>query len=82
MTQVKNKNEAPAITLIFLAPLITEILPGSIRLRSLFVFPIEVCVWGGGALLTSYVVRKWQLYWKSMDYGALTLSFAEEFGIQ
>ncbi|MEO6844461.1 MAG: hypothetical protein ABI184_04760 [Ginsengibacter sp.] len=50
MGPVKNKNIAPAITLIFLAPLITEILPGATRFSSLFVFPIQICVWGGGAL--------------------------------
>lgn len=77
-----NKNIAPAITLIFLAPLITEILPGSTRFSALFVFPIEIFVWGGGALLIRYVVRKWQLGWKSMLFLALVLSVAEEFLIQ
>lgn len=82
MAQLQNKNVAPAITLIFLAPLITEILPGATRFSSLFVFPIEICVWGGGALLIRYVVRRWQLSWKSMLYLALVLSIAEEFLIQ
>ncbi|HET7117682.1 MAG TPA: hypothetical protein VFI29_14400 [Hanamia sp.] len=82
MKQKKNKNIAPAITLIFLAPLVTEILTGSTRFSSLFVFPIEIFVWGGGALLIRYVVRKWQLGWKSMLFLALVLSVAEEFLIQ
>ena len=82
MKQVKNKNIAPAITLIFLAPLITEILPGSTRFSSLFVFPIEVLVWGGGALLIRYIIRRWQLGWKSMLSLAIVLSIAEEFLIQ
>lgn len=79
----KNKKGlAPAITLILLAPLITEILPGATRFSSLFVFPIEICVWGGGALLIRYVTRKKQLGWKSMLLMALALSVAEEFLIQ
>ena len=82
MAQNKNKNVAPAITLILLAPLITEILPGATRFSSLFVFPIQICVWGGGALLIRYIVRRWQLGWKSMLYLALVLSVAEEFLIQ
>lgn len=82
MSQLKNKSVAPAITLIFLAPLVTEILPGATRFSSIFVFPIEVLVWGGGALLIRYIVRKWQLGWKSMLCLALVLSIAEEFLIQ
>jgi len=65
-----------------LAPLITEVLPGATRFSSLFVFPIEICVWGGGALLIRYAIRKKQLGWKSMLLMALALSIAEEFLIQ
>ncbi len=82
MKQIKNKKLAPAITLIFLAPLVTEILPGATRFSSLFVFPIQICVWGGGALLIRYVIRRLQLSWKSMLFLALVLSVAEEFLIQ
>lgn len=82
MAQIKNKNIAPAITLIFLAPLVTEILPGATRFSSLFVFPVQICVWGGGALLIRYIVRRWQLGWNSMLFLALVLSVAEEFLIQ
>lgn len=39
-------------------------------------------VWGGGALLIRYVVRKCQLGWKNMLFLALVLSVAEEFLIQ
>lgn len=82
MKKNKNKNIAPAITLIFLAPLVAEILPGATRFSSIFVFPIEVLVWGGGALLIRYVIRRWRLGWKSMALLALALSVAEEFLIQ
>jgi len=82
MKEVKNKNIAPALALIFLAPLVTEILPGATRFSSIFVFPVQICVWGGGALLIRYVVRRRQLTWKSLMFLALVLSVAEEFLIQ
>jgi hypothetical protein len=40
-----------ALLLMILAPLSAEILPGATRFSAIFVFPIEVVVWGGGALL-------------------------------
>jgi hypothetical protein len=82
ISENKSKSIAPAITLILLAPLITEILPGATRFSSLFVFPIQIVVWGGGALLIRFAVRKWQLGWKGMIFLALVLSIAEEFLIQ
>jgi hypothetical protein len=79
----KNTNDfAPAITLMFLAPLIAEVLPGATRFSSIFVFPVEICVWGGGALLIRYAVRRWQLPWTSMLFLALALAVAEECIIQ
>ena len=82
MTQATKKNIAPAITLLFLSPLIIEILPGATRFSSIFVFPIEMVVWGGGALLIRYVVRKSKAAWINMLLLALALSLAEEFLIQ
>jgi hypothetical protein len=72
----------PAITLVVLAPLIAEVLSGATRFGALFVFPIEVCVWGGGALLIRYAVRKGRLGWPAMLLLALSLSIAEECLIQ
>jgi hypothetical protein len=76
------KNRLPAITLMIFAPLIAELLPGSTRLSSIIVFPIEVFVWGGGALLIRQAIRKWQLGWINMLFLGLALSIAEEFLIQ
>lgn len=76
------KNSLPAITLMIFAPIIAELLPGSTRFSSIIVFPIEVLVWGGGALLIRYAVRKWQLGWINMLFLGLALSIAEEFLIQ
>ena len=78
----KNGNFAPAFTLMLMAPLLTEVLPGSTRFSSIFVLPIEMCVWGGGALLIRYALRRWQLGWLSMALMAIALAVAEECLIQ
>lgn len=72
----------PALTLIVVAPLLAEVLPGSTRLSSLFVFPIEMCVWGGGSLLIRYAVRRQRLGWLNMLLLAVALAIAEECLIQ
>lgn len=82
-TQTVNRGYAPAIiTLLVGAPLIAEVLPGATRLSALFVFPIEVCVWGIGALFIRHAVRKWGLGWRHMLMMAVALSLAEELVIQ
>lgn len=82
LNQSKRKSGWPAFTLMLMAPLLTEILPGATRFSSIFVFPIEMCVWGGGALLIRYAVRRWQLGWVNMLLLAVALSMAEEWLIQ
>src|SRR6185295_10540315 len=72
----------PAFTLVVLAPLIAEFLPGATRTSSLFVFPLEMAIWGGGALLIRAAVRKYRLGWLNMFLMACALSIAEEFVIQ
>lgn len=73
---------APALTLIVLAPLIAEVLPGATRMSAIYVFPIEMGIWGVGALLIRTAVRRWRLGWRNMLLLAVALSFAEEFLIQ
>jgi len=73
---------APAITLMLMAPLLTEVLPGATRFSSIFVLPIEMTIWGGGALLIRYTLRRWQLGWLSMLLMAVGLAIAEEWLIQ
>ena len=73
---------APAFTLVLISPLVAEVLPGATPLHAMFVFPIEMCVWGGGALLIRSAVRRWQLGWRNMLLLALGLSIAEECLIQ
>jgi hypothetical protein len=76
------KRSAPALTLVLMAPLLAEVLPGSTRLSALFVFPIEMCVWGCGALAIRYAVRRWRLGWQNMVLLAIALAIAEECLIQ
>jgi hypothetical protein len=73
---------APSLSLMILAPLVAEVLPGATRFSAIFVLPIEICVWGGGALLIRYAVRRWRLGWRSMLLLALALAVAEECLIQ
>src|SRR6185437_10819362 len=82
MEQSKSKSITPALTLMLLAPLITEVLPGATRFSSMFVFPIEMCVWGAGAVLIRYFVRLRQLGWVSILLQAIGLAVAEECLIQ
>jgi hypothetical protein len=73
---------APAFTLALLAPLLAEILPGATRFSAIFVFPVEVCVWGIGAVLIREIVRRKGLGWVSLLLLALVLAIAEECLIQ
>jgi hypothetical protein len=77
-----SRGALPAVVLMVMAPLLAEVLPGATRLSSIAVFPIEVCVWGGGALLIRYAVRRLRLGWRNMLLLALALSIAEECLIQ
>lgn len=76
------KRSAPALLLMLAAPMATEVLPGATRFSSIFVLPIEICVWGGGSLLIREIVRRRQLGWRSMLFLALALAIAEECLIQ
>jgi hypothetical protein len=67
---------------MLLAPLVAEILPGATRLSAIFVLPVEICVWGGGALLIRSAVRRWRLGWRNMLLLAIALAVAEECLIQ
>lgn len=73
---------APAIALAFAAPMLAEVLPGATRFSSIFVFPIEMAVWGGGAVLARALVRSRGLGWWSLLCLGLALAIAEEFLIQ
>ena len=75
-------NMLPALTLMIMAPCVAELMPGATRLSSIFVFPIEMLIWGTGAVFARYFVRKYRLGWFNFVLLALALSMAEEFLIQ
>ena len=62
---------APALALAFAAPMFAEVLPGATRFSSIFVLPIEMAVWGGGAVLARALVRSRGLGWWSLLFLAL-----------
>lgn len=72
----------PALTLVFLAPFISEVLSGATRLSYIIAFVPEMLVWGCGALLAREIVRRWHAGWPSLLLLGLGLSVAEEFLIQ
>src|SRR5437660_1176769 len=51
-------------------------------LRSIFVFPVEMAVWGGGAAMARALVRKLGRGWYALLLLGLALAVAEELLIQ
>jgi hypothetical protein len=72
----------PVITLLLLAPVISEVLYGATRISFIFALVPEIGAWGCGALLIRYVVRRRHLGWPSTLLLALALAIAEECVIQ
>src|SRR3954466_2495405 len=73
---------APPLTTIVLAPLLAEVLPGATRFSAIQVFPVEMTIWGGGAVMIRELVRRRGLGWANMLALALALAVAEECIIQ
>jgi len=73
---------APVVMLLLLAPVISEMLYGATRVSFLFALIPEIGVWGCGALLIRYVVRRWHRGWLSVWLLGLALALAEECFIQ
>jgi hypothetical protein len=82
LSSSKKGGFAPAITLMLMAPLLTEILPGATRFSSIFVLPIEMCVWGTCALFVRETLHRRKLGWMSMVLMGLAVAVAEECLIQ
>lgn len=72
----------PALTLMLVAPMVAEVLPGATRFSAIFVYPIEVLIWGGGAVMARFLVRKYNLGWFNLLLLGLALGLAEECLIQ
>ena len=73
---------APAFTLIFLAPLIAEVLSGATRVSFLFAFVPEMMMWGCGTLIIRELVKRWDGGWTSVLLLALALAVFEECVVQ
>src|SRR5580704_2335564 len=72
----------PIVSLLLLAPFISELLYGAVRISTIFVLIPEVLTWGCGALLIRECVRRWHKAWQSMLIMGLALGIAEEWVIQ
>jgi len=73
---------APAVTLLLLAPVISEVLFGATRISVLFVLIPEIAVWGCGALIIRHAVRRRHRGWVSLLLLGVALAIAEECIIQ
>ena len=78
----RRKRIAPILTLLLLAPIIAEVLPGFTRFSVIFVVIPEIMTWGGGALLIREYVRRWNKGWISLLLMGIALAVAEEWVIQ
>ena len=72
----------PIVSLLLLAPLISEVIYGATRLSTIFVLVPEILTWGCAALLIREFVRRWNKGWPSMLLLGLALAVAEEWIIQ
>ena len=72
----------PIVSLLLLAPIISEVLYGATRLSVIFVLIPEILTWGCAALLIRECVRRWNKGWPSMLLLGVALAFAEEWIIQ
>ncbi len=77
-----QRHLAPAFTLVFLAPMIAEVLSGATRMSYIFALIPEMMVWGCGALMIREAVRRWRAGGTSLLLLGLGLSIAEEIIIQ
>jgi len=78
----RRRFPGPALTLVFLAPFIAEVLSGATKTSVIFALVPEMLVWGCGALLIREAVRRWGGGWPSLLMLGLALSIAEEFIVQ
>lgn len=78
----RRKRIGPILTLLLLAPIIAEVLPGFTRFSVIFVVIPEIMTWGCGALLIREYIRRWNKGWISMLLMGIALAVAEEWVIQ
>ena len=76
------RRSAPVISLVLLSPIISEILFGSTHISNLYVLIPELGVWGCGALLIRWIVRRANKGEISILLLGIALAVAEECVIQ
>ncbi len=76
------RRAAPAVALLLLAPIVSEVLYGATRISFLFVLIPEIATWGCGALLIREAVRRGRRGWVSLLLLGVALAVAEECLIQ
>jgi hypothetical protein len=72
----------PIVAILLLAPIVSELLYGALRVSVIFVLIPEILTWGCGALLIRETVRGWKKGWPSMLLLGLAIAVAEEWVIQ
>lgn len=79
---LSTTHRGPIIALLLLAPIISELLYGAIRISTIFILIPEVLTWGCGALLVRECIRRWRKGWPSTLLLGLAIAVAEEWVIQ
>jgi hypothetical protein len=77
-----RRRAAPAVALLVLAPVVSEVLFGATRISVLFVLIPQIAIWGCGALLIHDRVRRRHRGWVSLLLLGVALAVAEECIIQ
>ena len=70
------------VTLLLLAPIVSEVLYGATRISVIFVLIPQIAIWGCGALLIREAVRRWRRGWVGLLLLGVALAVAEECIIQ
>lgn len=78
----RSRRPGPVLALLLLAPVISELLYGAVRVSTIFIVIPEIMTWGCSALLIRECVRRWGKGWQSMLLMGLALAVAEEWIIQ
>ncbi len=76
------RRSSPVITLLFLSPVIGEVLFGATRITTLFVLLPQIGTWGCAAVIIREVVRHRRRDWFAILLLGLALAIAEECLIQ
>jgi hypothetical protein len=77
-----GKLSGPVVTLLILAPILSELLSGSTRVTTLFVLIPSTGVWGCAALLIRELATRWGRTWRSVLILGVALAVSEECVIQ